>query len=99
MSAEHDHAIANAKDGERPSQAFVAYAWPTNSSYGRRIFAITQEGKVYASLPAKSQVAPAWNDLFGGKGWHDPVVWLAWRRGSPGTRLGGPTTPLPTPSA
>ncbi len=81
MSAADDHAIIDPLNNERPESSFVAYGWPVKAAHGAHMFAITTSGTVYA-IPFKAgDAAPAWNALFGGKGWHDPVVWEVYRRG------------------
>lgn len=74
------------KDEARPADAvaakaqarrFVAYAWPNDESAGDQVFAITQEGIVHVA-PHVGGV-PAWNALFGGKGWDAKPVWTPWK--------------------
>jgi hypothetical protein len=80
MSAADDHPITDALSTERPENSFVAYAWPLKATKGSHMFAITTSGTVYA-IPFKAHDAvPAWNALFGGKGWHDAVAWEVYRR-------------------
>jgi type II secretory pathway pseudopilin PulG len=70
--------VANASE-----RAFVAYAWPVSASTGRRVFAITQVGVVYATTTRGLKgEEPAWNSLFGGddKGWPDAPVWQPYKR-------------------
>jgi hypothetical protein len=55
---------------------FVAYAWPTEQQAGGRVFAITQEGIVFAADHDGGM--PAWNDLFDGKGWESKPAWPVW---------------------
>ncbi len=47
---------------------FVAYAWPDRDPAGRRAFAITPSGRLFA-MPAAATAAPAWNSLTGANGW------------------------------
>ena len=66
--------------GERD---FIAYAWPVDASTGRKVFAITASGTVYATAARDLHgEAPAWNALFGGegKGWQDAPVWQPSKR-------------------
>ncbi len=74
------------KDEARPADAvaarlqqryFVAYAWPDDPEAGERIFAITPDGRVYAA-PHTGGI-PAWNLLYGGKGWDAKPVWSEWK--------------------
>jgi len=75
LSAEKDHDLPAGEPAQAgPGSDFVVYAWPLDEGSGRHAFAITSEGVVYA-VPATAGEEPDWNDLFGGKGWHDPKVW------------------------
>jgi type II secretory pathway pseudopilin PulG len=72
----------NANEGER---YFIAYAWPIDEDSGRRAFAITSAGMVYATLATDlNGEAPTWNTLFGGEGksWKDEPEWLPYDRNS-----------------
>jgi hypothetical protein len=72
--------IAKPLAANEQEQHFIVYAWPKNTSSGRRIFAITQDGMVrYAPTPFTG-TAPTWNAAFGGKGWNDPVTWKSYTR-------------------
>jgi hypothetical protein len=83
MSAADDHPIIDALATERPEADFVAYCWPVKAPKGSHLFAITAKGAPYA-IPFKAgDPAPAWNAIFGGKGWHDPIVWEAYKRKDP----------------
>ncbi|MHC5068597.1 MAG: hypothetical protein ACYTF0_08395 [Planctomycetota bacterium] len=47
---------------------WIAYAWPAEvGSSGRKVFAITQDGKVYVSTIAEAGYRPVWNALVGGR--------------------------------
>jgi hypothetical protein len=81
MSAADDHPITDALPNERPESGFVVYAWPVKATKGSHLFAITTQGVVYAAPFKAGDATPAWNAVFGGKGWHDPVVWEVYRRG------------------
>jgi hypothetical protein len=78
MSAADDHPITDAQKDKRPD--FVAYAWPVKAIKGSHLLAITTRGTVYAIPFKDGDPAPAWNALFGGKGWQDPIVWEAFKR-------------------
>jgi hypothetical protein len=61
---------------------FVAYAWPADKD-GRRMFAITEDGDVYATRPCAHFDPPTWNALFADGKWGtkpDPKIWLAYRK-------------------
>ncbi len=96
MSGADDHPITDALKTERPEADFVAYAWPLKGTKNSHLFAITTRGTVYAMPFKAGDAAPAWNALFGGKGWHDPIVWEVYRRG--GKAAPRPQTP-PAPPA
>jgi type II secretory pathway pseudopilin PulG len=92
----------NANEGER---SFIAYAWPIDEDSGRRAFAITHVGTVYATQAKELDgKAPAWNTLFGGEGknWKDEPQWQHYNRNSNPRRArankpdGGPA-PVPVP--
>ncbi len=92
----------NANEGER---SFIAYAWPIDEDSGRRAFAITSAGIVYAIQATElNGKAPTWNALFGGeeKSWNDEPQWLPYNRNSTPRRArvnkpdGGPVSaPVP----
>jgi hypothetical protein len=89
MSAVDDHPISDALKNERPEADFVAYAWPVKVVKNSRLYGITRTGTVY-TIPFKAgDPVPAWNAIFGGKGWHDPIAWDVYRRPGQG--------PLPKP--
>lgn len=68
--------VKNLAAAKEQAKHFVAYAWPAASDHGRRIYAITEEGVLRASIPGPAPAeAPAWNALWGGKGWEDPPAW------------------------
>ena len=72
----------NANEGER---YFIAYAWPIDGNSGRRAFAITHVGTVYATQAKELDgKAPTWNTLFGGEGksWNDEPQWQPYDRNS-----------------
>jgi hypothetical protein len=64
----------------KAEEGFVAYAWPDEEGSGRRMFAITAAGTVYAT--AWDGQPPAWNALWGGgtSGWKDEPAWQPYRR-------------------
>ncbi len=67
-------------EGER---CFVAYAWPIDGDSGRKAFALSFNGVVYATPAADlGGEAPAWNALFGGddSGWQDAPTWAPYRK-------------------
>lgn len=76
LAPETDLGIAERIGKTGPGDAFVVYAWPMNQSQGRRIFAMTQTGKVYAHATTNGgDSAPEWNELFGNKSWADQPTW------------------------
>ena len=92
----------NANEGER---YFIAYAWPIDEDSGRRAFAITSAGIVYA-IQAKelNGKAPTWNALFGGEGksWNDEPQWQPHgrnsnRRSARANKPDGGPAPTPAP--
>ena len=90
----------NANEGER---SFIAYAWPIDEDSGRRAFAITHVGTVYATQAKELDgKAPTWNTLFGGEGksWKDEPQWQPYDRNSNRRRArenGGDGGPMPAP--
>jgi type II secretory pathway pseudopilin PulG len=92
----------NANEGER---SFIAYAWPIDEDSGRRAFAITHVGTVYATQAKELDgKAPAWNTLFGGEGknWKDEPQWQPYNRNSNPRRArankpDGAPAPTPVP--
>ncbi|MEK7411731.1 MAG: hypothetical protein AAB263_00270, partial [Planctomycetota bacterium] len=64
---------AAAKEQEKH---FVIYAWPEQAD--ARMFAIDQNGVVY-ERPATGK-APAWNELYDGKGWDQKPTWQPTQR-------------------
>jgi hypothetical protein len=59
---------------------FVAYAWPDEEGNGRKMFAITAAGMVYAT--EWDGQPPIWNALWGGatSTWKDEPTWKPYRR-------------------
>lgn len=59
---------------------FVAYGWPDEEGNGRKVFAITAAGTVYAS--DWDGQPPVWNALWGGgtTTWKDEPAWKPYRR-------------------
>jgi hypothetical protein len=81
-----------ASDGERitkidaaneQSRFFVVYAWPTDRSEKGTVYAINQAGvvlhKPVTEVPFGDN-GPAWNAVFDGKGWADPVTWPQFKK-------------------
>ncbi len=66
---------AGAAAAAQQERQFVAYGWPDDAEAGRYAFAIMEDG-VVRKLPWTGQ-PPAWNALFGGKGWGATPVWPA----------------------
>jgi hypothetical protein len=66
--------VAAAADGQE--KQWVAYAWPeTHGDTGRKVFAITNSGKLYTAPAGTVTGVPAWNALFDGKGWDAVPTW------------------------
>jgi hypothetical protein len=63
---------AIAANAELQEHAFVAYAWPVRVKTGK-MYALTADGAVYEADFAGQP--PAWNAVFGGKGWQDAPTW------------------------
>ena len=70
----------NAKSASAQKKHFVAYAWPVAAGNGRKAYAITEAGVVYVSPAPMTENPPAWNDLFGGKGWDAQPAWPPYKR-------------------
>lgn len=66
--------VSVVKDAEAQESAFVAYSWPAKGKEGE-MFAVGADGTVYQADYTGN--APAWNALFGGKGWADAPTWKA----------------------
>ena len=64
--------VAVIKDAKPQESSFVAYSWPSKGKEGL-MYAVVADGTVYQA--AYSGVAPAWNAVFGGKGWADAPTW------------------------
>ena len=94
MSAADDHDITAGQPKESPESGFVAYAWPVKPGPGSQVLAITVGGMVYASPFKLGDPPPAWNAVFGGKGWHDPVAWPQFKKGNAAAQ--GKVLPPPT---
>jgi hypothetical protein len=98
MSAADDHPIVDAQNNERPESDFVAYSWPVKAIKGAHLLAITSKGMVYA-IPFKAgDPVPAWNAIFGGKGWHDPIVWEVYKRRAAKAAPKPQSPPAPKPT-
>jgi hypothetical protein len=63
---------------------WVAYAYPADGDQGRRVFAIDQNGLIWAQLmkPPYPVAVPTWNALYGDKGWGGTPdrPWVPYRR-------------------
>ena len=74
---------AEVKDAEAQESAFVAYSWPAKSKEGQ-MYAVVADGTVYQADYTGNP--PAWNALFGGKGWADAPTWQAVDDGAESTK-------------
>ncbi len=82
LAAEEDHDLPRRTAMPGPSDAFIAYAWPSDAAQGKHVFAITQRGTIYVHEQSRLPgTAPSWNDLFDHKGWADPPAWQPYRQG------------------
>lgn len=72
----------NAAAADAQERQFVVYAWPTDRSQGRKVFALTNDGNVRRAPGNADGEAPQWNALFGGddKGWADAPAWPVYHR-------------------
>lgn len=64
---------AVAPEQDHRESYWVAYAWPATPEAGRWVFAVDATGQA-RRRPWDGRI-PAWNDLYGGKGWETEPAW------------------------
>ena len=96
MCAADEHPITDVLANEGPD--YVVYATPVDANHETRVLALTSREKVYAHAFRPGDSAPSWNALFGGKGWHDPIVWEAYKPWEPKAASKPQASPVPKPT-